>query len=175
MTRPLNTKHPSDHKLALPRWAIPFVWAAIVLVIFFLLPWLLSILGPRFGWSRYGPSAWNIAGLFVVAVGLGLYSWCLVFHFRSYHAPVRVGFAPPHLVTTGLYRISRNPMYVWGLFAWLGWTVFYGSLAVLIGLVLLWLIFTFAVIPKEERQLEELFGDEYLDYKRSVRRWLGWH
>jgi protein-S-isoprenylcysteine O-methyltransferase Ste14 len=66
-------------------------------------------------------------------------------------------------------------MYIWGLFAWLGWTVFYGSPSVLIGLVLLWLIFTLAVIPKEERQLEELFGDEYLEYKRSVRRWLGWY
>jgi protein-S-isoprenylcysteine O-methyltransferase Ste14 len=64
-------------------------------------------------------------------------------------------------------------MYVAGLFAWIGWTVFYSSPAVLIGLVLLWSAFTFRVIPYEERQLEKLFGDEYLEYCRSVRRWIG--
>jgi protein-S-isoprenylcysteine O-methyltransferase Ste14 len=64
-------------------------------------------------------------------------------------------------------------MYVSGLFVWLGWTVFYGSPAVFVGLVLLWSVFTFRVIPHEERQLEGLFGDEYLEYKSSVRRWIG--
>ncbi len=64
-------------------------------------------------------------------------------------------------------------MYMSGLFAWLGWTVFYGSPAVLVGLVFLGMIFTFLVIPSEERQLEALFGAEYLEYKRSVPRWLG--
>jgi protein-S-isoprenylcysteine O-methyltransferase Ste14 len=64
-------------------------------------------------------------------------------------------------------------MYVAGLFAWIGWTVFYGSPAVFIGLVLLWSLFTLRVIPYEERQLEALFGDEYREYKKSVRRWIG--
>jgi len=64
-------------------------------------------------------------------------------------------------------------MYVAGLSAWLGWTVFYGSLAVLVGSVLLWSLFTFRVIPGEERQLEALFGDAYLEYKRSIHRWIG--
>ena len=160
-------------ELALPRWAIPIVWAVLVLVILVVLPWAIARLGPRYGWSQAVPATWNLAGLFVVAPGLGLYAWCLVFHFKSYRAPVRVGFDPPHLVVAGPYKISRNPMYVAGLFAWLGWTVFYGSPAVLVGLVLLWSLFTFRVIPHEERQLEALFGDEYLEYKRSVRRWLG--
>ena len=64
-------------------------------------------------------------------------------------------------------------MYASGLFAWLGWTVFYGSPAVFTALLLLWLIFAFRVIPHEERQLEILFGNDYLEYKRSVRRWIG--
>ncbi len=64
-------------------------------------------------------------------------------------------------------------MYVSGLFTWLGWVVFYGSPAVLVALVLLWSGFTFRVIPHEERQLEALFGDDYREYKRSVRRWIG--
>jgi protein-S-isoprenylcysteine O-methyltransferase Ste14 len=86
---------------------------------------------------------------------------------------VRVGFSPPHLVIAGPYKISRNPMYVSGLFAWLGWTIYYGSPAVFVALVLLWSVFTFRVIPHEEHQLEALFGEDYLEYKRSVHRWIG--
>ncbi|MFX0145218.1 MAG: methyltransferase family protein [Candidatus Hodarchaeota archaeon] len=157
----------------LPRWAIPIVWAVIVLLILVLLPWAIATLGTRYGWSQPARALWNYTGLIAVAFGLTLYVWCLVFHFRSYRASVRVSFSPPHLVIAGPYRVSRNPMYVAGLFAWLGWTIFYGSPAVFIALVLLWTIFTFRVIPYEERQLEMLFGEEYLEYKRSVRRWIG--
>jgi protein-S-isoprenylcysteine O-methyltransferase Ste14 len=64
-------------------------------------------------------------------------------------------------------------MYAAGLFAWIGWVVYFGSPAVLVVLLLLWAGFTFRMIPYEECQLEELFGEEYLAYKRSVRRWIG--
>ncbi len=64
-------------------------------------------------------------------------------------------------------------MYVSGLFVWFGWTVFYGSPSILAALVLLWSVFAIRVIPSEERQLQQMFGDDYLDYKRSVPRWLG--
>jgi protein-S-isoprenylcysteine O-methyltransferase Ste14 len=159
--------------MKLPRWAIPIVWTIIVLVIMIILPWAVSLLGPRYGWYQGVPATWNFAGLIAVVMGLAMYVWCLAFHFKSYREAVRIGFAPPHLVVTGPYRYSRNPMYVAGLFVWIGWTVFYGSPAVFIGLVLLWSMFTFRVIPYEERQLEALFGDEYKEYKTSVRRWIG--
>lgn len=166
-------KRNGRRELMLPRWAIPLVWAVIVLLILVLLPWAITKLGPRYGWSQHAPALWNYTGLIPVAFGLTLYVWCLVFHFMSYRTSVRVGFSPPHLVISGPYRVSRNPMYVAGLFAWLGWTVYYGSPAVFIALLLLWAIFSFRVIPYEERQLEMLFGEEYLEYKRSVRRWIG--
>jgi protein-S-isoprenylcysteine O-methyltransferase Ste14 len=112
------------------------------LVILVVLPWAVARLGPRYGWSQAVPATWNLIGLIAVAIGLVLYVWCLAFHFKSYRAAVRIGFSPPHLVVGGPYKYSRNPMYVSGLFAWLGWTVFYGSPAVLVGLVLLWSVFT---------------------------------
>jgi protein-S-isoprenylcysteine O-methyltransferase Ste14 len=109
--------NPKEHRgLFLPRWAIPLVWAAIVGVIQLLLPWVIALLGPRFGWSQLTPAWWNMAGLIAVVIGLVLYAWCLAFHFRSYRTSVRVGFSPPHLVIGGPYQISRNPMYVSGLF-----------------------------------------------------------
>ena len=167
------TNGKSDREIMLPRWAIPIVWAVIVLVIQILLPWAISMFGPRVGWAQETPALLNIAGLVAVVLGLALYAWCLVFHFRSYHTSVRVGFSPPHLVIAGPYQVSRNPMYVSGLFVWFGWTMFYGSPTVFITLLILFLIFAFRIIPQEERQLEMLFGDEYLEYKRLVRRWIG--
>ena len=168
-----NQQRKDSRELILPRRLIPIVWAVIILIIHVLLPWAVARIGPRFGWTQQDPGWWNLAGLVAAAIGVVLYVWCLVFHYRSYRTSVRVGFTPPHLVIAGPYRFSRNPMYVTGLIAWLGWVIFYGSPAVFVGLVLLWVIFTFRVIPYEERQLEGLFGDEYLEYKRSVPRWIG--
>ncbi len=76
------------------------------------------------------------------------------------------------IVTHGLYRFTRNPMYV-GFALWtLGLAILVDSawmvLAVPIGLVLIDRI----VITREERYLERKFGDEYLNYKRRVRRWI---
>jgi protein-S-isoprenylcysteine O-methyltransferase Ste14 len=168
-----NQNNTNQREIFLPRWAVPLVWGIIVLVIQILLPWIIAKFGSRYGWSQGTPAFWNSIGLAGVAIGITIYAWCLSFHFRTYTDSVRLGFSPPHLVTDGPYQISRNPMYVSGLFAWLGWTIFFGSPAVLIGLVFLWLIFTFRVIPGEERQLEALFGDDYLEFKRTVRRWIG--
>jgi len=170
---PRNNPTKGNREIKLPRWAIPIVWAIIVLVIMIILPWIVSMLGPRYGWGHGVPATWNFTGLVAVVMGLAMYVWCLVFHFKSYRDAIRIGFTPPHLVVTGPYRYSRNPMYIAGLFAWIGWTVFYESPAVFIGLVFLWSMFTFKVIPYEERQLEALFRDEYLKYKKSVRRWIG--
>jgi hypothetical protein len=97
-----------NREIKLPRWAIPIVWAIIVLVIMIILPWTISLLGPRYGWYQQVPAAWNYAGLIVVVMGLAMYILCLSFHFKSYREAVRVGFAPPHLVVTGPYRYSSG-------------------------------------------------------------------
>ncbi len=76
------------------------------------------------------------------------------------------------IVAHGLYRFSRNPMYI-GFALWtLGLAILVNSawklLAVPIGLVLVDRI----IITREERYLERKFGEEYLHYRRHVRRWL---
>lgn len=162
-----------NREIKLPKWAIPIIWGIIVLVIMIVIPWAISLLGTRFGWYQGIPALWNLAGIAVVVMGIAVYIWCLAFHFKSYREGVRIGFTPPHLVVTGPYRYSRNPMYVAGLFAWIGWTIFYGNIAVFVGLVFLWTIFTIRIIPYEENQLEALFGSDYIEYKKSAPRWLG--
>ena len=112
--KPELPKRKGRRELILPRWAIPFVWAVIVLVIQIHLPWAVAKLGPRFGWSQLVPTWWNLMGLIAVAIGLASYAWCLAFHFKSYRDSVRIGSSPPHLVEAGPYRFSRNPMCVSG-------------------------------------------------------------
>lgn len=171
--KPEDPHYPARRQLNIPKKVVPLVWLIIVLVIMVLLPWAVSKIGPRWGWSQMTPAWWNLAGLVAVVFGLAMYAWCLAYHYQSYRSSVRFGFTPPGLVVDGPYQISRNPMYVSGLFAWLGWVVFYGSPAVFAGFLLLWIVFTLRVIPYEERQLAALFGEDYLAYKRSVRRWIG--
>jgi protein-S-isoprenylcysteine O-methyltransferase Ste14 len=172
----MKTERPKNNSrsgLMLPKWAVPLFWGIIILAIHFLLPWAVSRLGPNYGWIQGNPAWWNLAGLIPMVIGLALYIWCLVFHFRTYRTSVRFGFSPPHLVTDGPYQLSRNPMYLSALFAWLGWVVFYGSPAVLAAFALLWSLFAFRVVPQEERQLRKIFGEEYTEYQRSVGRWIG--
>lgn len=76
------------------------------------------------------------------------------------------------VVTSGIYRFTRNPMYVGIALVLLGWFVFLGSLSALVGLPLfVWYITRFQIRP-EERALEAKFGAEYISYLESVRRWL---
>src|SRR5688500_7570078 len=82
--------------------------------------------------------------------------WFWLVHTRRVSAGPKVELesTPSYLLTEEPYRYSRNPAYVAMLTIWSGWTVFYGSLLVLVGLVFAWLLLNFVVIPREERGLE---------------------
>jgi protein-S-isoprenylcysteine O-methyltransferase Ste14 len=75
------------------------------------------------------------------------------------------------IVTTGPYRITRNPAYVGMALAYAGIAVMSDALWVLAPLPLVLLVIDRGVIAREERYLERKFGQEYLDYKDRVRRW----
>ncbi|MFT5549098.1 MAG: protein-S-isoprenylcysteine O-methyltransferase Ste14 [Gammaproteobacteria bacterium] len=76
------------------------------------------------------------------------------------------------LVTGGIYRLSRNPMYV-GLALFLtAWAIQLSMLWPFIGPVLFVIYINRFQIAPEERVMEAKFGDEYLVYKNKVRRWL---
>ena len=76
------------------------------------------------------------------------------------------------LVTDGFYEKSRNPMYVAMLLFLTGVAWMLGSAAAFLPVPLMYLMLRFRVIAMEEEMLEEAFGEEYLEYKRKVRRWL---
>lgn len=76
------------------------------------------------------------------------------------------------LVTTGIYNYSRNPMYV-GFFTWLvAVIILIGNMINLLLLPLYILLVNKLYILPEESALEKLFPDSFLEYKKTVRRWL---
>jgi protein-S-isoprenylcysteine O-methyltransferase Ste14 len=77
------------------------------------------------------------------------------------------------LVTTGLYRISRNPMYLGLLVILSGWALLLGSASPFVVLPVFVVVIATSQIVPEEKMLAKLFGEEYLIYSRCVRRWLG--
>ena len=75
-------------------------------------------------------------------------------------------------VTSGIYRVTRNPMYVGLLFFLVAWAVFLGALWPFAGPALFVPYVTRFQIEPEERILARLFGDDYSRYTTRVRRWL---
>lgn len=76
------------------------------------------------------------------------------------------------LITAGPYRISRNPLYLGGnVFVFVGAALVLGSPSALV-LIALHLTLVDLFIRREERQLERAFGEEWMQYKNRVRRWI---
>lgn len=76
------------------------------------------------------------------------------------------------LQTTGIYSITRNPMYLGLVFLYLGLTFLIGNWWHIILFPALIFIIQGYVIRKEEEYLKRAFGQEYLTYKSKVRRWI---
>ena len=76
------------------------------------------------------------------------------------------------LVTGGLYRFTRNPMYLGMFLMVFGAAFLMGSFGALIPLLVFMLIIRYNFVAGEERFMEAAFGQQYLDYKSNVRRWI---
>ncbi len=80
--------------------------------------------------------------------------------------------ATSSLVVSGVYRLSRNPMYVGALFALGGWAVFLSHPIPFLFLPIFFAYMNRFQIAPEEHVLSSKFGAEYERYKKAVRRWL---
>lgn len=112
----------------------------------------------------FGILSWLIGGLVA--------TWCVMAFFT-----VGKGSPAPHdpptvLVTSGLYRWTRNPMYVGGLFIVLGHYLYLQSWILLAYLILVFLLFHSIVIFYEESHLRRQFGEAYEQYCKQVPRWI---
>jgi protein-S-isoprenylcysteine O-methyltransferase Ste14 len=80
--------------------------------------------------------------------------------------------AASSVVTSGVYRFSRNPMYVGFLLALIGWAIILSHTLPFLFLPAFAAYMNRFQISPEERALSAKFGDEYETYKQAVRRWL---
>ena len=110
-------------------------------------------------------------GNLIVVVAVVLFSYAVA-KFRAAGTPVPGNKPATVVVGTGPYRFSRNPIYLAFSLFQLGIAIWVNSLWLIITLILAVALMAYVVIPREERYLEGRFGAQYLDYKRSVRRWL---
>jgi protein-S-isoprenylcysteine O-methyltransferase Ste14 len=157
----------------LPRWVALILTPVILLLGHVVVPQQLSLLSSRHGWAHEGPGWFNLLGLIPIGAGAAFLVWCFRLHFVGVRGSFEMERTQNYLVVAGPYRFTRNPMYLCGMLIWLGWIIFYGSVAVLAGTVIVWGTVAMLVVPWEERNLEARFGEAYLRYKHSVPRWLG--
>jgi protein-S-isoprenylcysteine O-methyltransferase Ste14 len=76
------------------------------------------------------------------------------------------------LITGGFYRFTRNPMYLGMILVLLGVAILLGSVGALTPVLLFTVIIRYSFVAAEERFMEAAFGQQYLDYKARVRRWI---
>jgi protein-S-isoprenylcysteine O-methyltransferase Ste14 len=121
--------------------------------------------------SLPGVLAWSVGGvLILVGVVLG---WSFFTALRRARTPVDPYKATTAIVTTGPYRLSRNPGYLAMALVYGGISVIAGALWALVVLVPTLMLINWGVIAREERYLEDKFGEEYRRYAGHTRRWLG--
>jgi protein-S-isoprenylcysteine O-methyltransferase Ste14 len=144
----------------------------LVYVVFFLIGWGLEQVAPAVpDMGTYWPQIQGRVGylLMVLAVMLVIPS---VLAFWRARTPFNVFKPASALVTSGPYRVTRNPGY-------LAFAAFHAGLAITLGLnwplallIPATLVMNRLVIAREEAHLEEVFGEEYRAYKAKVRRWI---
>jgi protein-S-isoprenylcysteine O-methyltransferase Ste14 len=114
----------------------------------------------------------RLIGLVPAALGVAIYLWCAWdFAFAGQGTPAPYD-APRLLVTRGLYRIIRNPMYVGVSLILAGEAVLFGSWALWVYAALVLSLFHLRVVYFEEPTLRRMFGAAYDAYCKAVPRWV---
>jgi protein-S-isoprenylcysteine O-methyltransferase Ste14 len=106
--------------------------------------------------------------IFTLGAALAGWGWFLFHRARTTRVP---GEASTALITTGPYRIMRNPMYVGLSIAYLGEAAILHQLLPVLLLPLTIIYLNQIVIPVEEQRLHGVFGAQYERYQNDVRRW----
>ncbi len=147
-------------ELKVPPLLLVILIAALMYVCALLFP------SVQFGWVP----TWVRITLLAIGFLLPLLGW-LAFNKAKTTVDPRVPHQSSALVTSGIYRWTRNPMYLGFLIILFTWGLSLQNMAALLGLPVYMFYMNLFQIRPEERQLESRFGDTYVDYKKRVGRW----
>ena len=152
------------------------------LVFTILVPGIVAFYVPQTLRRAPAPGGWWSLGWILFVLGALIYLRCLLDFLRAggtpsifFTRPIRalLGEEPQQLVHSGLYRYSRNPMYVGVLTAIAGQAIVYRSRPIAVYCVIAALVFHLVVVLLEEPHLARVRGPAYDEYRRRVPRWLG--
>ena len=110
-------------------------------------------------------------GLFFVVLGFAIL-FIASYSFKRAQTNIEPWKPTTKIISSGIFAYSRNPMYVAFCIITIGIGVILNSLWVTLSFVPSIVVIFFIAIKKEESYLEGKFGEEYLQYKSKVRRWL---
>ena len=140
---------------------------------FLILPGMIAFVVPLFLIAPAEFAPFRIVGLLPLGLGIVLLLWC-VRDFYVVGKGTLAPWAPPQeLVVVGLYRVSRNPMYVAIILVLWGWALGFRSRPLALYAVAVTIAFHLRVVLAEEPWLARTHGDRYAQYKGRVPRWLG--
>ena len=107
----------------------------------------------------------------ILGLACAIPSFKLFARYKTTISPLKPSDATA-LVTEGMYRYSRNPMYLGLLLLTIASTIWFGTgFGIMENILFIFLIHLLQIIPEEEALLE-IFGEEYEEYKKNVRRWI---
>ncbi len=125
-----------------------------------------------FNWLLILPNV--LAGLLanlLILLGIGIIAIAYL-QMRKAKTNIEPWKPTTKILDSGVYKYSRNPIYVAMILIYLGVTCLFNSVWFLLFLPLCVLTIHFGVILREEKYLKNKFGEDYLDYKQRVRRWI---
>ncbi len=125
----------------------------------------LLFMNKKFGFFQY-------SGIVFLSLGILITLYCIVEFATKGLGTLSPVDPTKKLVITGLYRYSRNPMYVGVLMCLFGEVLFTKSLYLLLYSLAAFVAFYLFVILKEEPRLLKYFGNDYKAYQKQVRRWI---
>jgi protein-S-isoprenylcysteine O-methyltransferase Ste14 len=143
-------------------WRALLAFLALPAMVAFVFPWLLRPSGARF----------HATALPLLVLGATCLLWCVRDFYVAGRGTLAPWSPPTRLVTVGLYRYSRNPMYVAVLIVLAGWAVGFGSLTLTLYAAGAALAFHLRVVAFEERWLDRTFDAEWRAYRARVPRWI---
>lgn len=146
---------------------VPVPW---VFILSYLVGVVLETIRPRTVSTDIARAS-TIAGAVLFATGAAIAASALIIFHRARTTTVP-GQLSAKLVTWGPYRFTRNPMYVGLTLAYLGEAALLKQIWPLVLLPLTLAYVNWTVIPLEEARLQEVFGNEYAQYRARVRRWI---
>jgi protein-S-isoprenylcysteine O-methyltransferase Ste14 len=147
-----------------------FPWPPVLLAAAVLGAWALGRFAPL-AWPGMDDTPARAMGLIIGALGLVLI-FLGVLTLRRHETTVMPDKAASELVTSGPYRIFRNPIYLGEVMALFGVAELTKNIWFVLAAGLFGLLVTALQILPEERHLEARFGEAYRDYKRRARRWI---